>query len=209
MGIIRSLKAFFRHEIRREIILAIEGSEQVTANVIAKQMSILDAINMLHGAWERVTTQTIKNCWRKGGFCERENEKEDVDDDVETALPLDMAQEEFDRWVGVDDGASIVEPTDENNETIMQNIVTSLRPGTSLDETETETEPESDDEEEPPPPPPTAPEMRALMEKLRSGLQSRGYNMEKFGAFDNEVKDLLWSSTNTQTNIRDFFQAPK
>ncbi|KAK7112300.1 hypothetical protein V1264_011772 [Littorina saxatilis] len=116
-----------------------------------------------------------------------------------------MAQEEFDRWVGVDDGASIVEPTDENNETIMQNIVTSLRPGTSLDETETETEPESDDEEEPPPP--TAPEMRALMKKLRSGLQSRGYNMEKFEAFDNEVKDLLWSSTNTQTNIRDFFQA--
>jgi len=33
--------------------------------------------------------------------------------------------------------------------------------------------------------------------------------MEKFGRFDNEVKDLLWSSTNTQINIRDFFQAPK
>ena len=98
-----------------------------------------------------------------------------------------------------------------NMATLFRENVTSLRPGTSLDETETETGPESDDEEETPPPPPspTAPEMRALMEKLRSGLQSRGYNMEKFGRFDNEVKDLLWSSTNTQTNIRDFFQAPK
>ncbi|KAF2895268.1 hypothetical protein ILUMI_10906 [Ignelater luminosus] len=45
-----------------------------TANEIAKQISVLDAIHMVDSAWGRVTPQCIANCFKKSGMVPQCNE---------------------------------------------------------------------------------------------------------------------------------------
>ena len=68
VGIIRTLKAYCRHEIRASIIDAIEDGcnhSSINANVIAKRLLVLNALHILAGNWNKVTKETIRNCWRK------------------------------------------------------------------------------------------------------------------------------------------------
>ncbi|KAK9687564.1 hypothetical protein QE152_g36165 [Popillia japonica] len=46
-------------------------------------INLLDALNLLHMAWQMATRQTIANCFRHGGFVMREDEFDSEDD-----LPL-------------------------------------------------------------------------------------------------------------------------
>ena len=66
-GIIRTLKARYRNEMRRRILNEIDN-EDSTANVIAKKTSLLDALHLIKKSWADVTETTIKNCFKKGGF---------------------------------------------------------------------------------------------------------------------------------------------
>ena len=70
MGIIHTLKAHCRHEIRARIIDAIDDGCDATlnANMIAKRLSVLDALHMLAGGWTKVSEETIRNCWKKAKF---------------------------------------------------------------------------------------------------------------------------------------------
>ena len=71
MGIIRTLKAYCRHELRARIIDAIENGcndSSINANTIAKRLSVLDALHILAGSWNKVTKEAICNCWKKANF---------------------------------------------------------------------------------------------------------------------------------------------
>ena len=64
-GIIRTLKAHFQNQLRKIIIKFIDNTEEeVLANDIAKTVYDLDdtQTNMLHDAWNCVSSETIGNC---------------------------------------------------------------------------------------------------------------------------------------------------
>ena len=70
MSVIRALKAYFRHEMRARIIDTFddESDTNVNANVVAKQVFVLDGLHMLLDSWFKVTNSTIRNCWRRANF---------------------------------------------------------------------------------------------------------------------------------------------
>ena len=63
MGVIRTLKAHFRYEMRARITDKIEDASgtNVTASVVATKFSVLDALQMLSRSWLKVTNDTIRN----------------------------------------------------------------------------------------------------------------------------------------------------
>lgn len=93
------------------IISALEETESgdMNANVIAKKMTMLDAIYMLYGAWVKVTESTIGNCWVKARFSlnRPDNAEEEDAGPAITGPDVDMTPEEFDQWVSIDDDASV------------------------------------------------------------------------------------------------------
>ena len=69
LGIIRTMKAHFRHEMRLRVIDMLEDcSNQLTSTDVTKKINLLDALYMLSGAWRKVNPTAITNCWRKAGF---------------------------------------------------------------------------------------------------------------------------------------------
>jgi hypothetical protein len=87
--VIHSLKSNYRRLLLSKIINSIDnGEENFTEN-------LLDAINFIHMAWEKVSTQTIANCFRHGGFLIHEPEF-DPDDDLPLIEWLKKNHEEND-----------------------------------------------------------------------------------------------------------------
>ncbi len=73
-GIIKNVKHKYRREVVRRYIADIDEGKTTT-------ITILDAMNMIHKAWENVTASTIANCFRGCGFSSTGEE------DVNTILP--------------------------------------------------------------------------------------------------------------------------
>ena len=61
-GVIRSLKEFYRGTTVRKYIDALEKG------MLPPNFTILDAMTILKGAWNRVTSDTVRNCFRKAGI---------------------------------------------------------------------------------------------------------------------------------------------
>ena len=69
MGIIKTLKAYFRHEMRHKIIDIIDDTEvDLFVQEAAKQINMLEAMCRISRAWKKVSRDTIKNCWTKADF---------------------------------------------------------------------------------------------------------------------------------------------
>ena len=60
-GVIRSIKAFYRGTTVRKYIDALEKG------MLPLKLTILDATMILTGAWNRVTAETVRNCYKKAG----------------------------------------------------------------------------------------------------------------------------------------------
>ena len=75
-GVIRSIKAFYREATVRKYIDAVEKGKP------PPKFTILDAMTILTGAWNRVTTETVQNCFKKAGIGSeaRESAVDDGDD---------------------------------------------------------------------------------------------------------------------------------
>ena len=74
-GVIRSLKAFYRHSIIKRYITSIDGGRS-PANV-----NMLEAITLLTVAWECVSPITLVNCFRKAGMSSVSQALSQSDDD--------------------------------------------------------------------------------------------------------------------------------
>ena len=70
-GIIQSLKVYYRHQLLRNCLAAMENGKQL-------KITVLDAMQWLKIAWDRVTSETIKNCFRHCGFI-AQSQSNDVD----------------------------------------------------------------------------------------------------------------------------------
>ena len=89
-----------------------------TAQDVLKSVTLLDAIHLLDRAWQSVSSQTIENCFKKGGF-KGENEdiaiEEVVEDLPEESDQLAALEESLPTWG---------EPTD-------RELLESVRPATT------------------------------------------------------------------------------
>ena len=90
-GIIQSFKSKYRTKLMRFVIA--RTKEDCLASEIAKQVDVLQAIEWVAKAWEEVSTDTIKNCFRKCGFDQNSygNDDEKVLDDEFKALFDELA----------------------------------------------------------------------------------------------------------------------
>ena len=93
------MKAYYRHEMRNRVIQQIdeatEKNTEITANDIAKQTSLLDAIHLIRRAWKNLKSQ-CRNCFKKGGFINGNEEP------VESPpVPADLTEEQYNEWMSV------------------------------------------------------------------------------------------------------------
>eukprot|EP00794_Sanderia_malayensis_P001774 gene1774-biopygen1618 len=62
-GVIRSLKAYYRTHVVKKYIASIDANKEIP------RIHYLNAMSYLAEAWDRVTSDTIVNCFRKAGIC--------------------------------------------------------------------------------------------------------------------------------------------
>ena len=65
-GVIRNLKYFYKLELVRRRIAAIENKQNFTIN-------LLQAVHIIEKSWAKVTKQTIENCFKHVGFVQDES----------------------------------------------------------------------------------------------------------------------------------------
>ncbi|KAK9739619.1 DDE superfamily endonuclease [Popillia japonica] len=77
-------KTWYRHLILKHILSQFESSDSI--NNLTNSISVLDAIYFMKEAWDDVSSDTIKNCLKKTGFREVNDEFEsdqfDPEDDI-------------------------------------------------------------------------------------------------------------------------------
>ncbi|XP_066259361.1 tigger transposable element-derived protein 4-like [Euwallacea similis] len=120
-GVIHSLKSHYRRLLLSEMISCMDSGKEKFI------ITLLDAIRFIHMAWQKVSKQTIRNCFRHAGFLENENF--DSDDDLplvewlkknqcknKTDIQEDFLQtnNDFHEFVHVDDNLVSVEFLDDN-----------------------------------------------------------------------------------------------
>ncbi|XP_052260991.1 tigger transposable element-derived protein 6-like [Dreissena polymorpha] len=66
-GIIRNLKSLYRRQVVKKMIEDIDQNT-MSAEEMAKKLTLLDTMHMLTKAWNCVTEVTIRNCFAKAGF---------------------------------------------------------------------------------------------------------------------------------------------
>ena len=141
-GIIRNFKHYYRTSVNRKHVEALDKGTEF-------KMSVLDALIEAQRAWERVTAQTISNCWLHMTF------------NKATQGSISSPTEEFTEYVCLDDNVLTSEaPTD-------QDIIEEIKNDKE----------ESDHEDEviaiEPPPPPTSAEAEAACDVMRRYLMSK------------------------------------
>uniref|UniRef100_A0A8C4WZC2 HTH CENPB-type domain-containing protein n=1 Tax=Eptatretus burgeri TaxID=7764 RepID=A0A8C4WZC2_EPTBU len=127
-SMIRTMRAYYRREIVRLQVAAIDSVPQKPASEVSKTITVLKAMHMLKWALFMVMPQTIANCFKKVGFVKRSEDEErdsehDDEEDVAEALHVQgITQQEFLSFVNIDEGAECYgEMTDQEIvDTVMQ-----------------------------------------------------------------------------------------
>ena len=96
------MKGYYQREVNKKIIAEIDDSS-LTANKLAKTLTLLDAVHLLTKAWQSVKSVTIANCYRKAGFLDSAFIAADHPDDP-VPPPPGMDTSEFEAYVSHDDG---------------------------------------------------------------------------------------------------------
>ncbi|XP_047139139.1 tigger transposable element-derived protein 4-like [Hydra vulgaris] len=86
-GVIRSLKAHYRHKIVRLCIKAVDNNKPMP------KISILQAMKDLVSSWNVVSKETVINCFKKAGISKTNKSIEEADDDH----PFKFLTEELNR----------------------------------------------------------------------------------------------------------------
>lgn len=201
-GIIHSLKSYYRKILLSRIIDAMDSEDQFSVN-------LLDAINFINMAWQNVTKQTIRNCFRHGGFIEN---KENFDSEDELplsewiqkntsaveALPNGWLQDKFDEYVNVDQNLS----TQEDADYLIEQIQIDFNESDEVeDETDIEQEAVQNNV-------PTLAAARRGLEKARLFLQSQPTTpidiLNSLARTETFIENIS-SKKHKQTKIFDFF----
>lgn len=207
-GVIHSLKSNYRHLLLMKMINSIDKKEEnFTVN-------LLDAINLIHMAWQKVTQKTILNCFRHGGFI-RSVDNFDLEDNIplvdwlrlnhdedigsQNALTTAIDSDAFEEYVHFDDNLITVELLDDDA------IVASVSGSEDVDENEDDEESENVEFVAAPV---STSDALCFAGGLRAFLQSKNTPQRIFnGLADVELflNDLKFSQTK-QSKIHDFFK---
>lgn len=200
MGIIRALKAYYRHEMRQKIIDVIDDSEvETVAQTVAKRINLFEAMCMIKNAWMKITSMTIRNCWMKGGFVSSVVEEEDKDTSITLPeTPVGLTQNQFDAWVAIDDEVLVTQEVTEEDK--IKELVTGIL---EKDKSEPVYEIGSESDDESMETTPSAAEIRHCLHRLGVGLERLEFDdLDSFYALKNKViEDLRRKCPPKQTTI--------
>ena len=151
----------------KKIINEIETTEttRLTATQLSRKLTLLDAVHLAKKSWAAVTTTTISNCFRKGGFVSPDSTLQQVDDDTPTLVPTEMTRTEFEQFVDIDlDIPCTGVPSD-------QDICSSILAERTESRDDTTHQADSDDEEVHPAVRPTSTQLLQALAVVRQGLE--------------------------------------
>jgi hypothetical protein len=79
-GVIKTFKGYYRKSMVKHLLSVINSGNQIESNTI----TLLDAVFMVHSAWDEINGTTIQNCFRKCRFNINSVENDiQVDDEFE------------------------------------------------------------------------------------------------------------------------------
>lgn len=207
-GVIHALKSYYRQLLLMKMVQSMDDGTALIIN-------LLDAINLIHKAWQRVSQQTIAKCFQHAGFHFADTKFEiDSDDDLPLSewirkerndfsdIPSVINMDNINDYVTVDDCLVTAEfLTDED-------IIATVR-----DVEVPAADPESDDSEDERD---TEPELPVLcvgetvkqMSNIQRFLLSRAAPqniLEKFAEVESYIDQISMASSQVQSKITDFF----
>ena len=163
-----------------------ESGTNVTASVVAKKFSVLDALHMLSCSWLKVTNNTIWNCWRKAKFVSALEEPK-VEPEEVIPIPNNISEEIFEEWVAIEKDPCVRSECnfEENEAEIMQQMFSESANG--HDEEDYEEEENNKIEATP-----SSTEMKFILHRLIIGLERRGFEqMDEFKKFGDRMRHFL------------------
>ncbi|KAL1457154.1 hypothetical protein WDU94_001815 [Cyamophila willieti] len=104
-GIIHNFKTFYRKEVVKIVLDALDKEEPVN-------ISVLSAMLLTDKAWRAVTSNTILNCFKKAGFpfdSQTEDQLEDIAPTHDFHIPTDL-DVDMDEFIRVDDEVAVWGP---------------------------------------------------------------------------------------------------
>lgn len=102
-GVIHCFKFYFRKILIRKLILSTEKGESIKE--FLNSISILNVLTYIKRSWWLVTSETIKNCFRKAGFpCD--GNRFDCIEEVCDTIDIPMEIEEFQEYVACDNNVN-------------------------------------------------------------------------------------------------------
>ena len=182
-GIIKNFKHFYRSSINRKHVNALDTGTEF-------KVSVLDAMTEAQLAWEKVTPETISNCWLHMVFSEKIGSNVDIE---ESTLP-GLTNQECKDYITSDDLVLTSEiPSDKD-------IIDEIR------DNKVESDDSDDESEESPPPSLAEAEAAcALLRRLLMSNQDTSPELDKLCAVENFVSKLK-SRLKKQISIARFFK---
>ncbi|KAK3098872.1 hypothetical protein FSP39_023876 [Pinctada imbricata] len=191
-GIIRNLKFYYRSEVIRRIIGNIDNTE-MTANELARKLTLLDAVHLLRRAWRCVKESTVTSSYRTAEFVAPEQQEhcEDEDEDV-PPVPSGLDAESFSTFVSHDDDLPCFASRSD------EEICAEIR------ETAADVDSEDEDDFTPLELPVSATEARAAIETLRKFLgQKQSDDFDQLYELEDTCERLI-DTSRKQTKITEF-----
>ena len=198
MGVTRHLKGFYRSKLNSRIITALDADENVTALEVSRSVSVLDALYLIRNAWLSVKVDTIRNCYKKGGFRVIDEVAESFNQEDDFPIPERMTIDDFQRTIEMD---SDLEVAGELNDTELIELVRSKRHqlgDSNSDSDELEIIELSSKEE---------PNLKKVLEAfhvIRSYAQDKGEDVILLNRIEEILRDEI-SQTKKQSKIESYY----
>lgn len=185
-GIIKNLKDHYRRLLVQKLV-----DEDNNASI-----SILDAARMCSAAWDQVSENTIKNCFKKAGFGSNE-----VDISHESSEEHDdfVPNPDFENFVNIDEDLAVC--GEETDAEILASVLESQAPASDEEDVSGQ---EIEDE-----PVPTAVQAMAHIAKLRRFIEAQANIDQQIFKSLNKIEKIISQQRETnlkQTKISNFFQ---
>ncbi|UYV71020.1 hypothetical protein LAZ67_8001447 [Cordylochernes scorpioides] len=107
-GVIKNLKHFYRRFLVENILTGYSEALKI-------KLDVLQASRLCKKAWDQVTSETIKHCFKKAGFVKKEEDEENADDIIAETMPSVDGWEDvisnptisYDDFLNVDDDVAV------------------------------------------------------------------------------------------------------
>ena len=193
-GIIKCLKQLYRKSLCESILSKLESNPAEKADKLARQTTLLDAIINCASAWQKITSATISNCFRKGGFTVASDDDVYVEEVPVIPAPQGYNQDMFEEFSPQDENAELTAELQDAD------IVAAVR-GTN------ETTPESDndnDDAEAEVCKPSITEALKSCQTLMDFFKLNG-DLDRYQKIQNLQSDIVNTRPSKQASLTNFF----